>query len=174
MKARGAIALVGLGALGALGITAAPASAAPSTVTAVTHAMHHADTTSVSGLCTTASVNGPVWAYDNLSLRLSVTPEAGPGNYSVTIYAHGSFSGFADPTTGDCATKQGSVDGWLQWDVASSTPPDPTNLPSQVPDSVGQGDMVQLLFDGQAKIVGGGHYSYTYNRIDGARYTQNG
>lgn len=144
------------------------------TVTAVTHTSDHPDTTSVSGPCTVASPGGPVWAHDNLSLRLSVTPETGPGNYSVTITAHGSFKAIADPTTGVCYTGSGSVDGWLQYDVTSSTPPDPKNLPAREPSDMTQGQILDQLFAGNATIVGGGHYSYTYNRIDGGKYTQIG
>jgi hypothetical protein len=166
----GATAAVGLLTVGA------PALAAPSTVNVVTHTSNHPDTTygSVAG-CTTPSDGGPVWAYDNMSLQYSVTPESGPGNYSVTITAHGSFSAFADPTTGACISKNGSVDGTLQWDVSSTTPPDPKNVPSQEPGDLGQTwIMINQLFDGNATTVGGGHYSYTYNRLDSGKYTQVG
>src|SRR5437868_5385061 len=101
-----------------LGVAAPAAFAAPGGVTAVTHTSDHPDTTSVTGTCTGTSDNGPTWATDNLSLKYSVTPEAAPGNYSVTITAHGSFTQFADPVTGDCVTGSGSVDGTLQYDVS--------------------------------------------------------
>lgn len=158
-----------------IGLAATPALAGqPKTVNAVTHAADHADTTSVSGTCTTDSPNGPVWAYDNLSLRFNVVPESTPGNYSVTIYGNGSFAAFADPNTGDCANTRGSVDGWLNLEVSSPTAPDPAALPSQEPGDVSQGQMVSQLFDGNSTVIGGGHYSYTYNRIDGGKYTQVG
>jgi hypothetical protein len=143
-------------------------------VTATTHASDHPDTTSNGGPCTASSTNGPVWAYDNLALQLSASPESSPDTYSVTITAHGSFRQIADPNTGECATGHGSVDGWLQWDVSSSTPPDPANVPSQESSDVSQGDIVNQLFDGNGQIVGGGHYSYSYNQVSGSRYTQTG
>ena len=149
------------------------AGADSNTVTAVTHDGRHSDTTSVSGPCTGTSDNGPTWATDNLSFRFSVTPETAPGDYSVRIYANGSFKAFADPNTGQCATFHGSVHGSIQYDVSSTTPPDPGNLPSQSPDT-SQGTMLSELFDGNATIVGGGHYSYTYNRVDGGKYSQVG
>lgn len=163
------------GTLAMLGLSAAPAlaSAGPSrTVTAVTHTSDHPDTTSVSGECTMPSSHGPVWANDNLSLRFQVTPMAEPGNYSVTITAHGSFAAFANPRTGDCYTGRGSVNGWLHYDVHSSTQPDPRNLPAQEPGDLSQGDILQALFGGHASIIGGGQYSYTYTLVDGSKYTQ--
>jgi hypothetical protein len=121
-----------------------------------------------------SSPNGPVWAYDNLSFRLTATPESGPGNYSVTITAHGSFSQIADPNTGACASGNGSVDGSITYDVSSTTSPDKKNVPAQSPGDTSQGAILNEFFDGNATIVGGGHYSYTYNRVDGGRYTQVG
>jgi hypothetical protein len=176
MKIRPVRAIAFVGALAALGLSAAPglSSGGPNTVTAVTHSSDHPDTTSVTGTCTGTSDNGPTWANDNLSLRFTVTPESGPGNYSVTITAHGSFDAFADPTTGGCYTGHGGVDGTLQWDVQSSTRPDPASLPSQVPGDLSQSAILNLLFDGNATIVGGGHYSYTYTQVNGSKYTQVG
>ena len=167
---------VAIGVLAALGASVALpglAGADPGTVTAVTHDGQHSDTTSVSGPCTGTSDNGPTWATDNLSFRFSVTPETSPGNYSVKIYAHGSFQAFADPTNGACATFNGSVDGSIQYDVSSPNAPNPSLLPAQSP-STSQGAMLSTLFGGSAAIVGGGHYSYTYNRVDGGKYTQTG
>jgi hypothetical protein len=156
---------------------AAGASAASGTVTAVTHSAQHDDTTSNAGPCTVPTIQGPAWAYDNLSEQFKVTPEANPGNYSVTITTHGSFQAFADPNTGDCADFSGAVDGSIQYDVSSATPPDPGNLPAQEPPGTGLGAALSQLFDGQSAgslIVGGGHYSFTYNRVDGGKYTQTG
>ena len=153
---------------------ATSASAAPArTVKAVTHAQDHADTTSLSGPCTASSDNGPVWAYDNLSLQLSAVSD-GTDSYLVTITAHGSFAAFADPNTGDCVSTHGSVDGSLNYEVSSPTAPDPANLPAQVSGSLGQGQILNQFFGGNATITGGGHYSYAYNRIDGGKYTQIG
>jgi hypothetical protein len=174
VRSRAKIAIGVLATLG--GGVALPglAGAAPGIVTAVTHDHHHADTTSVSGTCTQPSDNGPQWAWDNLSFRFSVSPESSPGNYSVTIYAHGSFQAFADPNTGACYFKNGSVDGWIKYDVSSTSAPDPSLLPAQEPDNTSQGTMLNTLFGGDGEIVGGGSYSYTYVLIGGTKYTQAG
>ena len=183
-----AMAIAGVGALG-LGVGTAGTALAgtgPGTVTAVTHAADHPDTCA----CTTdiLSGNGYVWAWDNLSVKFSVTPETSPGNYSVTITYSGSFSAFANPTTGAPMTGNGSVQGTIQYDVSSSSPPDPGNLPAQVPgdstrDQAGisgattTGQMLGLLFDGQSAtnlIVGGGHYYFTYTLVDGTKDVQEG
>ncbi|MGE5289989.1 MAG: hypothetical protein ACM3ML_22950 [Micromonosporaceae bacterium] len=171
MKAAAA-AVAGTGlALG--GVAAASASQGP--VTAVTHSSQHDDTTSVSSACTLANAGpgGPVWAYDNLSLRYAVTPETGPGNYSVTIHANGSFKAICDPVTGDPATFNGSVDGWITYDVSSPNTPDPKNVPAQEPDHTGLGAGLSRLFGGSYSIVGGGDYSFTYNPVEGCKYIQN-
>jgi hypothetical protein len=150
------------------------ASASPSgTVKAVTHTSNHPDTTSVSGPCTGTSDNGPVWAYDNLSLQYSAVSD-GTNTYSVTITAHGSFAAISDPITGACSTGSGSVDGTINYEVSSTTAPDPANLPSQEPGDLGQVAILNQLFGGTATIIGGGHYSYTYNPVDGQKYTQVG
>jgi hypothetical protein len=167
-------AIATLAALAVLGLSVASASAeSPMKVTAVTHTSNHPDTTSVTGTCTGTSSNGPVWAYDNLSLRITVTPGTGPEDYAVTVTAHGSFAAIADPNTGDCYTGRGGVDGWYQLDVTSSTAPDPANLPSHVPSDETQGAIVNQLFGGSATVAGG-HYSYTYTLVDGQKYTQTG
>ena len=170
------------------------ASADQSSVKAVTHARNHPDTTSVpTGV---ASSNGPVWALDNLSVQLAAAPESGPGNYSVTITTHGSFAALANPITGAAYSGNGSVDGTIQFDVLSPNRPDPANVPAQQPQAtisngVASGssslsDMIRQFFDGNASIVGGGGYTFTYNRIPGpdssgpgwtlvnGRYTQTG
>lgn len=159
-------------ALSLSAVTAASAGGpAAGTVTAVTHSSHHADTTSIAGDCTVASAGGPVWAYDNLSLRLSAVP-TGTNHYSVTITAHGNFDAISNPITGACYTGHGSVDGWLKYEVSSATAPDPANLPAQVDGTLGQGAILNAFFDGNATIVGGGTYSYSYNQIDGSKYIQ--
>ena len=69
------------------------------------------------------------------------------------------------------------MDGSIQYDVSSATPPDPTNLPPREPADTGLGTALSQLFDGQSAgslIVGGGHYGFTYNRVDGGKYTQTG
>jgi len=173
-RAKRSVVAASLGALVSLGFAVAPALAAPGTVTVVTHTMNHPDTTNVTGPCTIASDNGPTWATDNLSLNYRVTP-TGADTYSVLITAHGSFSAFADPTTGACYTGHGSVDGWLQYDVSSTSAPDPASVPAQEDGSLGQTTiLLSQLFDGHATITGGGSYDYSYNLVNGVRYTQVG
>lgn len=166
------IATIAVAALAVPGL----ASAAPVTVKAVTHAQNHPDTTSVPTGYT--SDNGPVWALDNLSIQLAATPESGPGNYSVTITVHGSFAALANPITGAPYSGNGSVDGTITFDVLASTGPDPGNVPAQQPQatigaggvvsgSTSLGGMINQLFDGNAVVVGGGSYSFSYNRIPG-------
>jgi hypothetical protein len=170
-----AIAIASLGALAALGFAVGPAVAdSPSTVTAVTHTMNHPDTTSVAGTCTGISDNGPVWAYDNLSLNYSVVNTAVDA-YSVTITAHGSFNAISDPTTGDCYSGHGSVSGWIEYNVTSTTPPDPGNVLKQQIGTTGQwAILADQLFDGNAVFASGGSYFYAYTLVNGAVYTQAG
>src|ERR1039458_7530903 len=104
-----AVPVLSLGLLGGLGAALATSAGAstmattlsavsPSgTVTANTHLNDHPDTTSVSGTATVPSPGGPVWAYDNITEKFTVTPETAPGMYSVTVDVVGSFHGFADP-----------------------------------------------------------------------------
>lgn len=168
-----AIAVTAAGALGLGMLGVGPALAGTGTVTAVTHTMNHPDTTSVSSSCTNIGFpGGPVWAYDNLSLRLVAT-QTGTDTYAVTIYAHGSFSAVCNPVTGSPMTGQGSVDGWYDLTVTSPTPPDPAAVPPQQESMTSQGAMVQQLFP-DATNIAGGHYGYTYNRINGGKYQQNG
>ena len=154
---------------------AGTAGASPATMLIVTHTMNHPDTTSVAGACTVYSANGPVWAYDNLSLRYDIT-STGSDTYSVVIYASGTFSGFSDPLTGVCSTSHGSVKGWLSWDVTSTTPPSAAYVPAQEVGSLGQtGDiLVGQIFNGGVTNISGGSYSYSYTLIDGGVYTQYG
>ena len=131
---------------------AAPAMASngPGTVTAVTHVSNHPDTTSLpadyllslgSANATLDSPGGPVWAYDNLSERFTVT-DLGGGNYTVDVTLQGSFQGFADPRTqaeedvlglhhapGTALDSQGSVKGTIQYNVYSPERRDPPAVP---------------------------------------------
>lgn len=174
---------IAIAAAGALGFAVvAPATAlasnGPGTVTAVTHAADHPDTTSVSGPATLSGfAGGPVWAFDNLAIRFAVTPEAGPGDYSVTITYSGTFAAFADPRTGDAWIGNGSVRGTLQYDISSVNAPDPAALPAQEPgglDGASTGDMLDQLFGGSVSYVGGGSYHFTYTMVNGSVYVQNG
>jgi hypothetical protein len=175
MNLKRAVALATFSSCVSFGVVAIPAFASSNTtVKAVTHVMNHQDTTSVAGPCTLDTNSGPVWAYDNLSLQLAATPTDNPGNYSVTITAHGSFSAMSNPVTGECSNFSGSVDGSITYLVHSTTAPDPANLPSQSDGSLHQGQILNQFFGGNATITGGGSYSYTYNRVNGGKYIQTG
>jgi hypothetical protein len=174
-----------LGGLGATLATSASAAVKPVTVTANTHLNNHPDTTSASGSATTPSDNGPVWAYDNITEKFTVTPETSPGNYLVSVSIVGSFHGFADPrlTTegssdpGGPLVSDGSVKGDIAYDVQAAVGqlPDPSNLPGQSPSDATLGQLVKQLFDGKATVLGQhGPYSFTYHQIAGQDYTQNG
>jgi hypothetical protein len=167
------------------GLAAAAPAMASNGVTAVTHSASHPDTTSVSGTATQPSPAGPVWAYDNLAEQFTVVPVSGladGANYQVTINVNGSFQGFADPRMasegspdpGGPLTSAGSVKGTITYDVSSPVAPDPKGLPAQEPDGTGLGTAMSQLFHGQQQIVGGGAYSYRYNQVGGAPYTQVG
>jgi hypothetical protein len=168
-----ALAALASGVALALAVGGQGAGAAPGTVTAVTHASHHADTTNVA--TGVSSDNGPVWAWDNLAVRFTVTA-TGDNAYSVLITDNGSFAGFANPTTGAPDVNNGSVKGTIQYDVTSPNAPDPANLLANQPadPSPSTGTMLGQLFDGDVTIVGGGAYSFTYTLVDGAVYTQTG
>jgi hypothetical protein len=168
-----AAAPLALGAVLLLSTTAASATTTPGAVHAVTHSSAHSDTTSgpVVGALKD-SPNGPVWAVDNLTEQFTVVPVSLPdgANYQVTISVTGSFKGFADPgangtTTGNygqALTSSGPVKGTIEYDVYSTTPPNPASLlPNQTPDT-GLGAALSQLFDGQSTIVGWGPYTFSY------------
>lgn len=169
MRLRPVVAVSGLCALALLGVgAAAPLAAAASRgVTAVTHTSHHADTSTKSGACTTSSVGGPVWAYDNLSFRFRVV-STGTDTYTVTITASGSYDGFASRFTGACTTQRGSVHGWVNYQVTSTAAPDPSNLPPQEMGNVPQTTMLEQLFLTKATIKSSHGWRYTYT-ITGMR-----
>jgi hypothetical protein len=158
-----------------VGISSSAAAAGSGTVTASTHASHHPDTCS----CTTnvTSPNGDVRAYDNLSRKFTVTSEASPGTYQVVIIDNGSFAAFAEPNNADLSTffpitANGSISGTITNDVSSTTPPVASALPAQEPGDVTTSAMISALFPGgNATIVGGGAYTYTY-KAGGETYTQ--
>jgi hypothetical protein len=147
------------------------ANASSSTVTATTHSSNHPDTTSVSGPGTINSDNGPVWAYDNLSLQISAAPN-GSNSYAVTVIAHGSFVANADPKTGAAYTGTGSVSGTLSYEVSSPAQPNAKNMPAQEPGTAHMSQIVNDLFGGKATNVTMNSYSFSYNPIDGGTYTQ--
>lgn len=183
-----AIPVLGLGLLGGIGATlASSASAAtlPGTVTANTHLNNHPDTTSVSGSATKDSPGGPIWAYDNATEKFTVTPEAAPNTYLVSMDYLGSFHGFADPRMtsegsadpGGPLASAGSVKGTIAYDVtvAPGQLPDPAALPGQSPSDAHISDNIRTLFDGNVvSIAQAGGYTFTYHQVAGADYTQVG
>lgn len=164
-----------LGGAGAATFAAPAASAAPKTITAVTHTSDHADTTSVPTGCTLANevAQGPVWAFDNLSLRLTAT-DNGDGTWAVRVTAHGSFAAVCDPVSGDYATGHGSVNGWYDLTVTSPVAPSGKSLPAHAPSDESQTQIVAQFFGVNTSSVVGGQYNYTYNRVDGGKYVQSG
>src|SRR6266516_2343331 len=168
---------------------AAPAMAGtgPASVTAVTHVNNHPDTTSLPTEylpgATLNSTGGPVWAYDNLSEKFTVTP-AGGNHYTVDVTMNGSFQGFADPRTpqeeadlglrhvpGSALDSQGSVKGQISYDVYSPEGgPDPAALPSQQASDTHLSDEIHQLFprdDSTEIISGGNHSTFTYTKVNG-------
>jgi hypothetical protein len=182
--------VLSLGLLGGLGATLATSASAAvvKPVTASTHLNSHPDTTSAAGSATIDSPGGPVWAYDNINEKFTVQ-SAGTNLYSVQIDFVGSFHGFANPRTaaemaalgltspapGAALASDGSVKGSIQYDVSSTTPPDPSALPAQSPADASLSQSISTLFDGNGIVVGGGSgYSFTYHQVAGADYTQTG
>lgn len=142
-------------------------------VTAHTFTTGHDDTTSVSGPGTRASSNGPVWAEDTLWFTLT-SHKTGLGTYAVRITARGFYNGFADPRTGNAEQLRGRVHGWYDLTVTSPTGPNRFYVAPQEPGSMSQSSIVQQFFGGAATAIVGGHYDYSYGRINGLPYTQAG
>lgn len=160
-------------------MAAAPAFASNGPQQFVTHAANHPDTTS--GVNTgVTSPQGPVWAWDNLSVKLTPvaldpSQQADGANWQVRVDVTGSFAGFADPNTGAPLSSNGPVTGTITYDVYSPTAPSGANLPAQEPGGTsgpGLHDMVLQLFGPGASIVGGGD-QYTFSYQNG-NYTQVG
>jgi hypothetical protein len=126
-------------AVGGVLLTTTAASAATGPQQYVTHFNQHPDTADSALLqnqgATLSSVDGPVWAFDNTTVKLTVTPESLPNgdNWHVDVATTGSFHGFADPTTGAALVSDGSTKGQTSFDVNSPTGPDGANLPAQQP-----------------------------------------
>ena len=168
------------------GLTAIPASASVAPITAYTYSPLHPDTTSVSGTATQTlpDGNGPVWSYDNLHETITAKPESAPGNWNVTIrVGNGSnYHGFADPRTagenstdpGGILASQGTVTGTIQYDIQSTTRPDPSNVPATQAPGTGIGAVLNELFHGNNTTVGGGHYLFNYDNVGGTTYSQAG
>ena len=168
-------------------VAAAPAFAAsgPGAVYAVTHSPQHNDTTSgPGGGALRPSVNGPVWAIDNLTEQFTVTPYA-TGEYKVVIDVTGALVGFdavdgpngsTNPADGygNALTSNGSVKGTITYYVLSTTGPDKSALlPNQAPDT-GLGAAIQQLFPGFTGYdwspADAGSYLFSYQN---GNYVQN-
>jgi len=153
-----------LGGLGASLATSASASVRSDSFTVVTHSALHRDTTSIPGGITaidpsTGQPGGTVWAYDNLSERFTVTP-LGDNKYDVQLTSSGSFSAFADPTTGLSASFSGSTNTTYDLGTVTGTP-DPSALPAQMPDGSGISAAIHALF-GSGATFPGGSYDFQY------------
>jgi hypothetical protein len=140
-----------------------------------THINQNPDTTNVGGGATISSPFGPVWAYDNITIKLTPVPVSGlsdGANYRVTEDVVGSFHGFADPTTAAALTSDGSVKGTIYYDVLATQGPDGAGLAPTYPGASAP-SLSQLavnLFDDNATVVGGGDvYSFSYQN---GNYTQ--
>jgi hypothetical protein len=164
----------------------AGAATSTSKVVITTKSYAHEDTTSVSGTATLPNPDrGPVWAMDNLNETWTITPVTGltdGANYSVVLKTTGTFSGWADPRTategslnpGGPLASKGKVTGTIQYDVASTTPPDLNAVPAIQAPNTTLGAVIGQMFDGNGNIVGGGQYTFTYANVAGAPYVQNG
>jgi hypothetical protein len=192
-------------AAAAAALTGALALAAPAMAgngpTAVTHLNNHPDTTNIPEPlgpgqylpgATVSSPGGPVWAYDNITEKFTITPERTPDTYLVSIDIVGSFHGFANPRTADEMTaaglsgpapaaaldSTGSVKGTIAYDVVvqPGQSPDPANLPGQSASNAHLGDNISLLFDGHTVSISQAAtgYTFTYHKVAGADYTQVG
>jgi hypothetical protein len=160
------------------GLLAAPLSAHASSsivskVKASTLSSDRADTTSVSGPGTIASANGPQWAYDRLTMSLSGVRD-GANTWSVTVTDKGLYEAIADPRTGAIYEGYGNMSGYINYEVQATNVPLASNLPASTDPSVTTSQIVKNLFGGDATIIGGGHYSFTYNGLPGGTYTQVG
>jgi len=190
-----ALAAVLLGTAGqASAVTQGPAAALPTvnvqqTYTAKVSQTGVPDTTfgSNAGKATESSDSGPVWAADNITRNITITP-SGPGQWTVTFVENGQYNAFADPNTGNAWTNTGNMHGTVSYTVASTTPPNMANLPASLPGMVdqngtqvvpgtvpdltgltvhGHGYIIGLLFPGNQNWQGvtGGPYSYHYTQI---------
>ncbi len=193
-------AVAGAAALAGSVALAAPAMAS-SAPTATTHLSNHPDTTSIPEPlgpgqylpgATVSSPGGPVWAYDNITEKFTITPERTPDTYLVSIDIVGSFHGFANPRTADEMTaarlsgpapaaaldSNGSVKGSIAYDVTAQPGqlPDPAALPAQGASDAHLGDEISTLFDGHTVSINqaASGYHFTYNKVEGLVYAQNG
>jgi hypothetical protein len=139
------------------------------TYTAVAHEHGVSDTTNVAGSATISTGDGPVWAYDNLTRKLTAT-QTGPDTWAVRIDSQGSFSAFANPLDGNAWTGTGSVKGYVNYTVTSGHAPGDANLAAQLPDTMHSGQIVAQWFGVdpsavQGAVVNNTNYQFTYNPV---------
>jgi hypothetical protein len=170
-----AVPVLSLGLLGGIGATLATSASAATVkpVIASTHLNGHPDTTSLPAQdlpgATVDSPNGPVWAYDNMTEKYTITSQGG-NQYSVAIDFVGSFHGFADPTNGRALSSDGSVKGTISYTVTSPNAPDPSLLPGQSDPNATLSQNISTLFGGTVTFVGYGPYNFSYQN---GNYVQN-
>jgi hypothetical protein len=145
--------------------TAANAAPLPqSAVTAVTHEHAAADTTNITGNATVSTANGPAWAYDNLTRKVTAT-DNGDGTWNVRVDSQGSFSAFASPLDGNAWAGAGSVKGWVTYLVTSTGTPDPANIRGNLPDGTTSTQLLRQFFGDPAAQAAGLHYRFDYNPV---------
>ena len=135
------------------------------------------------GPATEYSDYGPVWASDDITRNITVTP-AGQDLWTVTFVENGTYNAFADPNNGTAWTNTGNLHGTVSYTVTSATPPAMGNLPASLQGVVdqngpvvpstgstlaglavhGHGYIIGLLFGADASVTSG-PYSYHYTQI---------
>ena len=138
------------------------------------------------GPATEYSDYGPVWASDDITRNITVTP-AGQNLWTVTFVENGTYHAFADPNNGTAWTNTGNLHGAVSYTVTSATPPAMGNLPASLQGVVdqngpvvpstgstgstlaglavhGHGYIIGLLFGADASVTSG-PYSYHYTQI---------
>ena len=138
------------------------------------------------GNATEYSDYGPVWASDDITRNITVTP-AGQNLWTVTFVENGTYHAFADPNNGTAWTNTGNMHGTVSYTVTSATPPTMGNLPASLQGVVdqngpvvpstgstlaglavhGHGYIIGLLFGADASVTSG-PYSYHYTQIQDA------
>ena len=170
----GAAAAAVLAIGGAAPALASSGSTATATPTVRTLSPLHPDTTSVSGSATqTDPTRGAVWASDNMKEAISATQMPNqPNHYNVKITFGGStFAGFADPRSagegsadpGGPLLSQGKITGSIQYNnIASSTAPDATSVPSVEQPNTSLSTVLNQLFHGTNGPAAATHYMISY------------
>lgn len=121
------------------------------------------DTTfsSNAGPATVSSAYGPVWASDDITRNITVTP-AGQGLWTVTFVENGTYHAFADPNTGQPWNNTGNMHGTVSYTVASATPPAMANLPASLPGMVNQNSNQQVVPGTGSNLAGLTAYGHGY------------